>query len=169
MVQQKSFYDLEDICPEVGQRVKAIRLKSVRGAFIEPHYLDARRRGAVGTITSYVPGHGGDYWFVSHSDDSIAAYGTKELCLVHYPTAFVRKVQAAFPDWLDLHQALGLGSEMVGRYLDESSSTAIEATEILRYINERQTRLLYEEARRRIQLRKLYGEWQKVWKKMGVQ
>lgn len=41
-------------------------------------YLKARTPNAEGVVTSYVPGHGGDAWFILHPDGSIGAYMTDE-------------------------------------------------------------------------------------------
>jgi hypothetical protein len=35
--------------------------------------------GVEGTVTGYVPGHGGDAWWVQHDDGSVAAYWYPEL------------------------------------------------------------------------------------------
>lgn len=165
MVKRKSFDDL-DIAPQTGQHVKVNRLKSTRGMLVTPEMFAARRAGKHGTITGAISGHGGDYWFVFHDDNKSAAYSTQELSPVVYPPAFIKKVKAAFPKDTELHQDLGLGSDMVGWRLDQYSNTTFEAKEVLKYIKAKQTQQLGKEALRRLRLRKLYGEWQKVWEKM---
>ena len=58
-----------------GLRVKTIKLGNITGMFIVPKHLDVRREGVVGTIKDYVPGHGGDVWFVQHEGtDEVGAY-----------------------------------------------------------------------------------------------
>lgn len=49
------------------------------GFLMKQEYLDARRVGAVGQVSRYVPGHGGDVWFVMHEDGTVAAYGFPEM------------------------------------------------------------------------------------------
>jgi len=47
--------------------------------FITQKYLENRRAEAIGTINSYVPGHGGDVWWVIHDDGTTAAYCVTEM------------------------------------------------------------------------------------------
>jgi len=64
---------------EDGMRVKVTKLESTRGMMIAAQYLAARKKGATGTVQGYVPGHGGDVWWVRHDDGSVAAYCYTEL------------------------------------------------------------------------------------------
>jgi hypothetical protein len=59
-------------CNEVkeGMCVKVGKLESTTGMMISPKYLKVRREGAVGTVKGYVPGHGGDVWWVEHDKPS---------------------------------------------------------------------------------------------------
>ncbi len=51
------------------------RLYRDTGAFcVKPKYLDARRPNAIGEVHSFIPGHGGDVWWVVHGEDDVAAY-----------------------------------------------------------------------------------------------
>ena len=61
---------------ELGMRVKVTGpLASTAGMMIKKPFLDARRVGAFGHIRGYVPGHGGDVWWVEHEDDGyVGAY-----------------------------------------------------------------------------------------------
>jgi hypothetical protein len=62
-----------------GLRVRtATTLGDTTGMIIAPKILANRRPGASGTLRSYVPGHGGDVWFVEHAGGDIAAYAYDE-------------------------------------------------------------------------------------------
>lgn len=47
-----------------GMRVRVIADEGTTGMFIKPDILNRREIGKTGTVVSYVPGHGGDVWFV---------------------------------------------------------------------------------------------------------
>lgn len=49
--------------------------KGASGMLVHKKHLDARRSLAKGTIRGWVPGHGGDVYWVEHEDKAIAAYG----------------------------------------------------------------------------------------------
>ena len=67
-----------DIQP--GMKVKVVKLRTTDGMFVKPHHLDARMVGATGTATGYVPGHGGDVWWVDHDNNNqVGAYSFTEL------------------------------------------------------------------------------------------
>lgn len=69
-------------CDEIsiGLKVKTLRLEDTKGMMIKPHHLDCRKSGITGSIVGYVPGHGGDVWWVRHDGDgSIGAYCFMEL------------------------------------------------------------------------------------------
>lgn len=53
-------------------------LGSTAGILVKDEYLANRRPSAKGTILGFVPGHGGDIYWVQHEDESIAAYGWME-------------------------------------------------------------------------------------------
>ncbi len=55
-------------------KVKITRLESTTGMLIKKEYLDNRKLGAVGEIVNWVPGHGGDVWWVKHDSGEVAAY-----------------------------------------------------------------------------------------------
>lgn len=66
--------------PSEGERVVVHRLGTTEGFLIHAKHLSCRKVGSVGTATSYVPGHGGDVWFVRHDGDGeVAAYMYDEL------------------------------------------------------------------------------------------
>ena len=67
-----------DVKPDL--RVKTTKLGDTKGMTISPKHLNVRREGVVGTVKSYVPGHGGDVWFVQHdSGDEVGAYVFNEM------------------------------------------------------------------------------------------
>ncbi len=60
---------------KVGLQVKVVKLGDTKGMLIKPQHLDVRQVGITGTITGYVPGHGGDVWWVKHDEsDNVGAY-----------------------------------------------------------------------------------------------
>jgi hypothetical protein len=73
--------DCNDVKPglRVRTNAKVAEPGATTGMLIKPEYLEARKVGAVGTVHSYVAGHGGDVWFVDHEDGSVGAYGFPEL------------------------------------------------------------------------------------------
>ena len=63
-----------------GLRVRTTELGDTKGFFIKPRHLDCRKAGITGTVSGYVPGHGGDVWWVKHDDsEDIGAYCFTEL------------------------------------------------------------------------------------------
>jgi hypothetical protein len=67
--------------PTAGQKVQIVRLESTQGMLIKAHHLTVRRLGQ-GIAKSYVPGHGGDVWFVDHGDGNTGAYSVSEMAPV---------------------------------------------------------------------------------------
>ncbi len=65
--------------PEVGQKVQIVNLSSTKGFLIAEKHLKARRAISTGIVQGYVPGHGGDVWWIKHDDGSVAAYGVDEM------------------------------------------------------------------------------------------
>ena len=58
-----------------GMKVKTNhRLRDTRGMLIKPDNLLERRCDSEGTIEGYVAGHGGEVWWVRHSDGKAAPY-----------------------------------------------------------------------------------------------
>lgn len=69
--------DMNKVKP--GLYVKITKLNDTKGMMIAPKHLDARKKGARGIIREFVPGHGGDVWFIKHDDDGqIGAYSFDE-------------------------------------------------------------------------------------------
>ena len=44
---------------------------------------------------------------------------------MEYPNEFIKKVKSVYPHYRALHECLDNGMEIVGRYLDDSSDSAI--------------------------------------------
>lgn len=66
-----------------GIRVRVTKLGETKGMLIKPKHLDCRREGVTGVVDGYVPGHGGDVWWVKHDDSTdIGAYVFDELELI---------------------------------------------------------------------------------------
>lgn len=74
-----------------GLKVAVGPLGATTGVMLSAQALAGRRAGAYGTLYGYVPGHGGDYWWVVHEGavavngswprECVAPYGTDELQL----------------------------------------------------------------------------------------
>jgi hypothetical protein len=69
--------------PAFGTPVKIkkyIADKEACGSFlVQQRYLDARRPNEVGGYSGYVPGAGGDVWWIEHKDGTIGAYMYNEI------------------------------------------------------------------------------------------
>lgn len=64
---------LEDV--ENGLRVRTVfNLRGTNGMTIAKKNLDARTTNALGTVRGWVPGHGGDVWWVQHDNGTVGAY-----------------------------------------------------------------------------------------------
>ncbi len=60
--------------------VRTIKLGETTGMTIAEKHLVVRKTGVTGTVLNYVPGHGGDVWFVKHDGcEEIGAYCFDEL------------------------------------------------------------------------------------------
>ena len=69
--------------PEKGDRILVVHLGSTVGMTIVQRHLDVRRIGASGTVLDYVPGHGGDVWWVVHDEsEEIGAYCVDEMAQI---------------------------------------------------------------------------------------
>jgi hypothetical protein len=63
-----------------GLKVRTVaKLDTTDGMLIAAHNLDARKPNTEGTVVGYVPGHGGDVWWVQHNDGVMAAYAFNEI------------------------------------------------------------------------------------------
>lgn len=65
--------DLNDVKP--GLSVKVTALGSTGGMIIAAKHLICRRVGVKGTVKNWVPGHGGDVWYIQHENSpDVGAY-----------------------------------------------------------------------------------------------
>ncbi len=85
----------------VGTKIiTSIALHPTTGLMVKPKYLEARRPSTAGIIQGFVPGHGGDIYWVEHEDESIAVYGWMEFELVddedveEYKSSRTRAIEA---------------------------------------------------------------------------
>jgi hypothetical protein len=69
---------MNDIQDKMRVRTVA-ELKDTTGIYLNPIYIYARRPDRLGRVMSYVPGYGGDVWWVEHDDRSVAFYQSCEL------------------------------------------------------------------------------------------
>jgi hypothetical protein len=72
-----------NVLPEIGAVVK-VKAKiaspdSCRAFFVVEKHIIARKAGALGQYAGWVPGAGGDVWWVRHDDGSVGAYMYNEL------------------------------------------------------------------------------------------
>lgn len=67
---------------KVGIHVRIGKLNPTTGMFVKRRHLDCRKEGTQGTVMGYVPGHGGDVWWVEHDGcDDVGAYSVLEMKL----------------------------------------------------------------------------------------
>ena len=66
---------------KIGLMIKIVRDNGTRGMLIKSEILSRRGVSKQGIVRGYVPGHGGDVWFVEHSE-GIAAYCYDEIEIV---------------------------------------------------------------------------------------
>lgn len=68
---------------KVGLRVKIIKLDDTQGMLIKLRHLECRKEGITGTVKGFVPGHGGDVWWVQHDgSEEVGAYCFTEMEVV---------------------------------------------------------------------------------------
>lgn len=62
-----------------GMRVRTKdQLGETTGMLVAEKHLFARRSNKEGLLAGYVPGHGGDVWWVHHDDGTVGAYSFEE-------------------------------------------------------------------------------------------
>jgi hypothetical protein len=69
-------------CDEIAKklRVRTTELGETQGMTIHERHLACRQAGLMGEVVGYVPGHGGDVWFVQHDGSTdVGAYCFTEL------------------------------------------------------------------------------------------
>jgi hypothetical protein len=68
----------DDVKPNM--KVRTTKLYETTAMLIKKKHLEVRKAGITGTVLSYVPGHGGDVFFVQHDgSEYIGAYCFNEL------------------------------------------------------------------------------------------
>jgi len=110
--------------PELGSRFKVTELQSTRGFIIDQRHLDCRRLGATGTYHGYVPGHGGDVWWIRHDhSENIGAYCFTELEPLNPEVAwppklvYVYEEDAMTPMFCDVKEAKEVyGEDFLDKY-----------------------------------------------------
>lgn len=76
-----------------GMKVRVVKLGSTMGMLIHDKHLKIREVGKEGTITNWIPGHGGDVWGVLQ-DNGLACYCFDEIEAVEqslHPTSGIRR------------------------------------------------------------------------------
>ena len=72
-----------NILPEIGTLVvtstKILPEKECYGFFVKEQYIKARKPSTNGVYIGYVPGAGGDIWWIKHEDETIGAYLVNEI------------------------------------------------------------------------------------------
>lgn len=83
-------YDGNEL-PTVGKKVRiadSIRPKeSCSYFFVNPKHLDSRRPSEEAVYAGWVPGAGGDVWWIEHQDKTIGAYEFSEILKVIEPNS----------------------------------------------------------------------------------
>jgi hypothetical protein len=65
---------------KIGMKVKVTHLETTDGMLISEKHLLPRKADSVGEVLGWVPGHGGDIWWVKHDvTGEICAYSFTEL------------------------------------------------------------------------------------------
>ena len=70
---------LPDTAIPLKVKVKIRSSEQCEGYFVHPKNITTRRPGALGHYRGFVPGAGGDVWWVIHEDSTVAAYQVDEL------------------------------------------------------------------------------------------
>lgn len=76
-----------------------------------------------------------------------------------FPQQFIDECKEAFPDWKDLHEKLDQGSDVVGRYLDDSFTNSVKVEDILAAKSLDEVQAM---ARREQKIGHLYAWWYKM-------
>jgi hypothetical protein len=72
-----------NVLPTAGEKVKIkkkiMSKEDCTSFFVKDKHLDCRRPNEVGTYRGWVPGAGGDVWWIIHEDGTVGAYQYTEL------------------------------------------------------------------------------------------
>lgn len=72
---------------ELKVKDKIATIEECESFFVHRRHLEARKPGAKGFYKDWVPGAGGDVWWVEHEDGTTAAYMYDEVGLVEHEGA----------------------------------------------------------------------------------
>jgi hypothetical protein len=69
------------VLPEVGRKLITHKVldSNTDSFFVKEKNIITRKPNTIGTYYGYVPGAGGDVWWVKHEDETVAAYGYYEV------------------------------------------------------------------------------------------
>ena len=79
----------EKIIPTGTKVITNYELDTTDGFMVVQRHIAARIPNARGVVAYPVPGHGGDVYFVDHSDGSTGAYSWSEFEFAEFPTKVV--------------------------------------------------------------------------------
>lgn len=65
--------------PKDGQKIRTLDLKPILGIKVGSQYVNNRSAHNTGTVITYVPGYGGDVYFVEHLKGCVAVYTIMEM------------------------------------------------------------------------------------------
>jgi len=68
--------NVDDVKP--GLRVRITKLGETIGYLVKEKHLTCRCEGQTGVVGGYIPGHGGDVYWVDHEDGTTGAYAYDE-------------------------------------------------------------------------------------------
>lgn len=80
-----------------------------------------------------------------------------------YPQEFIDKCKKVYPIFKDLHKHLEVGSEFVGRYLDDSREESISLDELLGFVNKNNIAGLVKKIEKCKEKNELYYEWDRLY------
>ncbi len=105
-----------------GLKVKVTKLGKGEGLLVVPRHMQVRKEGVTGILHQFIPGHGGDGWFVVHDDtNEVGAYWIDELDPVsdNMPTVLRVGASTAYKDGKDGWVRLKVDSEGVHVTFDD--------------------------------------------------
>ncbi len=66
--------EVKDVQSMIGRRVRTHeKLETTQGMLVTPRHLNGRRPDTLGIVTGWVPGHGGDAYWVRHAEGPSSA------------------------------------------------------------------------------------------------
>jgi hypothetical protein len=77
-----------------------------------------------------------------------------------YPESFIKECKNIYPEWIELHDRLDVGSMMVGKYLDDARQVSTVSSKIIdEILNAENLESLKEKARNYKARNDLYYQW----------